>query len=656
MHSLATASIITLVLRAAHASQPSARPPIAAPLRDLPWGQLNFLHTTDSHGWHGGHLQEPFYSADWGDYISFATQLRASAAARGLDLLLVDTGDRVEGNGLYDASDPPGRFTSEILKHQQPIDIICAGNHELYLARTAAHEYQVTAPNFAGHYLASNIDIIVDPGTGTGVRVPLAARFRKFSTPRQAIRILAFGFLFDFGQNANNTVVQRVEETVGERWFQDAIRDPDLDLIVVAGHVPVRSPEHRAIYAAIRAVRRHIPIQFFAGHSHLRDFARYDAAAVALESGRFMETIGFMSIRGFARAGTMTTTEPTTEPMQPMAAAAAELHFARRYIDNNLLSFYHHSARNASSFPTELGRSVSEYIADLRLAFGLDRRLGCAPQDYWLDRAPYPSAGSIYTWLEHHVLPDIVRTEADADADARPAPASRAPRPTLILINSGAIRFDIFQGAFTLDTKYIVSPFTTGFHAIRDVPLAVAKKVLPLLNAAPGSMMMMTAAADDDPRWSSRSLASPEQQRFSIRRAAARADRSQQAIGLSSSPAGLEPGYTTTDDDGATGDDTLHAPITYYRVPNCIQAAVDVDLDVDDDGSGSGAVVVVDLVFLEYIEPWVLLALAFLRAPRDPARDVRPFAAGKALGELVAEWVVRHWARGGGGGEQACDV
>ena len=40
------------------AAQPSAALPVSAPLRDLPWGQLNFLHTTDTHGWHAGHLQE----------------------------------------------------------------------------------------------------------------------------------------------------------------------------------------------------------------------------------------------------------------------------------------------------------------------------------------------------------------------------------------------------------------------------------------------------------------------------------------------------------------------------------------------------------------------------------------------------------------------
>lgn len=40
------------------ASQPSAPDPIPAPLRDLTWGQLNFLHTTDTHAFLAGHLQE----------------------------------------------------------------------------------------------------------------------------------------------------------------------------------------------------------------------------------------------------------------------------------------------------------------------------------------------------------------------------------------------------------------------------------------------------------------------------------------------------------------------------------------------------------------------------------------------------------------------
>lgn len=43
---------------AARAAQPGAAPPVPGPMRDLVWGQLNFLHTTDTHGWLSGHLHE----------------------------------------------------------------------------------------------------------------------------------------------------------------------------------------------------------------------------------------------------------------------------------------------------------------------------------------------------------------------------------------------------------------------------------------------------------------------------------------------------------------------------------------------------------------------------------------------------------------------
>ena len=45
--------------------------------------------------------------------------MREIAESQGSDLLVIDTGDRVEGNGLYDASDPKGKYLYEILKQQQ---------------------------------------------------------------------------------------------------------------------------------------------------------------------------------------------------------------------------------------------------------------------------------------------------------------------------------------------------------------------------------------------------------------------------------------------------------------------------------------------------------------------------------------------------------
>ncbi|ORY02961.1 Metallo-dependent phosphatase-like protein, partial [Clohesyomyces aquaticus] len=249
------------------------------PLRRLPWAQLNFLHTTDVHGWWGGHLQEPSYSADWGDYISLAKHLHDKADNDGSDLLLVDTGDRIEGNAIYDASEPKGKFTYDIAREQH-IDLICSGNHELYKKNSSDGEFYHTVPNFEGNYLATNLDIY---NPETGKLQPLAPRFKKFKTKNQGIRILAFGFIFDFTGNAKNTVIHTVEDTVKEDWFQEAIRDKSLDLIIVFGHVDIRSHEYGTVYSTIRRAQQDIPIQFFGGHTHIRDYKIYDDKSVALE-------------------------------------------------------------------------------------------------------------------------------------------------------------------------------------------------------------------------------------------------------------------------------------------------------------------------------------------------------------------------------------
>jgi len=357
------------------------------------------------------------YSADWGDYVSFTIRMREIAEAHGRDLLVIDTGDRVEGNGLYDSSEPKGIYISEILKEQQ-IDVMSAGNHELYKKNTSEAEFSITVPNFHGHYLASNIDIYHPT---TGKLIPLASRSRKFTTANQAIRIVAFGFLFDFTMNYNNTVVQPVEETVKTSWFQEAVHDQEVDLFMVVGHVPVQSKEYDTIFKEIRASHPTTPIQFFGGHYHIRDCARYDSNAYGLASGRFMETIGFMSIDG------LSTKYNQVNP------SLAEPVFARKYIDNNLFSFHYHTGLDENTFPTEQGLNVSLLIQQYRSSMKLDEIFGCIPEDLWMSRSPYTAADSIYAWLQKRVLPDMLSDE------------SRPGKPAFAIINTGAIRFDLTQ-------------------------------------------------------------------------------------------------------------------------------------------------------------------------------------------------------------------
>lgn len=591
-----------LLAARAIAMQPSAAQPVAAPMRALQWAQLNFLHTTDTHGWHGGHLQESQYSADWGDYVSFAQHMRASADERGVDLLLVDTGDRVEGNGLYDASTPKGQFTYDIYR-EQDIDLICTGNHELYQLDTAERERNQTVPNFVDKYLASNLDYI-DPKTGDAV--PMAQRYKKFQTKNQKLNVVAFGFLFDFTGNANNTRVQKVADTIKEDWFQNAIREKP-DVFVVIGHIGLRMDELRQIFDAIRRENWFTPIAIFGGHAHVRDAITFDSRAYGIASGRYFETIGWMSVDGIAKK---------SEDLNTMAVS-----FNRRYIDNNLFGLYSHTGLNETTFHTDHGRNVSKMITEARKELQLDKSYGCAPQTYWMARTPYPSDNSIFTLLDQQILPDIIYNE------------TRKAIPRLAIINTGAIRFDIFKGPFTVDTTYIVSPFQSKMAYIPEVEYSIAKKVLLLLNKETKILDM----PNHDPRM----MGPPEQWQITQDiiypslppvQSFEQVDGQKPLNDVQDEP-DLVNGYTTKDDIGTDGDDAIHSPINFYVQPNCIQSEVGFPEEGEPE--------MVDLVFTDFIIPWVLVALKLSGGDYNETAvklwDEVPFT------DMLSGWIQENW-------------
>ncbi|TDZ38576.1 Secreted protein [Colletotrichum trifolii] len=608
---LRPASLLSAALfcwQPATAAQPGAAPAVAAPMRDLTWGQLNFLHTTDTHGWHGGHLLEAQYSADWGDYVSFADHMRRKADEQGVDLLVIDTGDRVEGNGLYDASTPKGLFTYDVFR-EQTVDIICTGNHELYQADAAQREHDITVPNYKENYIASNLDYI-DPKTGG--RVPQAQRYRKFKTKNQGLEIVALGFLFDFTDNANNTVVQPAEDTLKEDWFKKLLREEKPDLFVVVGHVGLRMPEFKKIYTAIRKANWNAPIAFFGGHAHVRDALKFDKDAFAMASGRYFETIGWMSIDNIKKA---------TSVDDVSVAAEASVSFTRKYIDNNLYGLHHHTGLNETTFPTQHGKNVSDMITRARKALDLDYQYGCAPKDLWMVRAEYPSEDSIYTWLETEVLPDVIHKD------------DRHGIPRLAIVNTGGIRFDIFKGAFTKDSTFIVSPFTSAFKYIPDVPYGVAKRVLDLLNSA-GKIFESTHDVrfmnipemmypTGDLLATMKKSEEGEPHRLELRRTADE-DKSKPD---------LVNGYTTKDDIGTDGDDTEHAPIKFYPVPNCFQTPINFPKEGEPEK--------VDLVFIDFILQWVIVALKFSGGDYSD-QDVLTWS-DETLTYKMGEWIKENW-------------
>lgn len=100
--------------------------------------------------------------------------------------------------------------------------------------------------------------------------------------------------LYDFTGYDKGTYVQKVEDMVKEAWFLQAIKE-EPDLFLLAGHMPVSKDKWPFVYDAIRAVHPLTPITVFGGHTHIRDCVQFDGRSMALESGRYMETLGWMS-------------------------------------------------------------------------------------------------------------------------------------------------------------------------------------------------------------------------------------------------------------------------------------------------------------------------------------------------------------------------
>lgn len=132
---------------------------------------------------------------------------------------------------------------------------------------------------------------------------------------------------------------------VKEPWFLSAIAECP-DLFLLAGHMPVQRDNWPLVFNAIRTLHPTVPIVILGGHTHIRDCIQLDALSMSLESGRYMETLGFMSIK-FSDA-----------------SAGGNVTFKRRYLDPNRVTYEFHSGK----------KRFFDTIEGLSIKAGLKRR------------------------------------------------------------------------------------------------------------------------------------------------------------------------------------------------------------------------------------------------------------------------------------------
>ncbi|KAJ7098610.1 Metallo-dependent phosphatase-like protein [Mycena belliarum] len=587
----------------------SVRQRIPSPSRPLQWGDINIIATTDTHGWLLGHQKqsfpEPNYSGTWGDYSAFVSHMKALAVEKDVDLLLVDSGDLHDGTGLTDGFPPGGvdaQDSNEFFK-QMPYDVLAIGNHELYTYANTFDMHMNFAPHYGGRYLSSNVNITVLDAANRTVSVPVGNRFRKFTT-RKGRSVTAFGVLYDFATPDVNTTVQRVEDMVLEHWFIDAIADePDLFLLV--GHMPIARDRWPVVFDAIRKVHPTTPIMIFGGHLHIRDCLQLDGRSMSLASGRYMETLGWMSV-DLDKDGTR------------------DLNFSRRYLDANRVTYQYHTNRTDTTFDTEEGRNITQGLLKLEERFDLNEQYGIAPRDYSMTRAPYPSNDSLLTLIVEEATPAVLAMNT-----------SRGGIPSLLVISSGSQRFDIFKGPFTRNDQFTVAPFVNTYIYIPDVPFAAAVKVLPALNRAGAERLW---PEDVKTEMESRQLLRWSQERDVERSYTDWLEdmhRQYHAHTRAAAEADLTLGYVTVDSCPGVGDDVPHNPLPVHRIPDFI-ASRPPDVGGDPDAA-------VDLVFVDFIQGQVIRTLNRVQTAQvyslADARLYSPMMSNEVLSTFAqAQW------------------
>ncbi|KAI9789563.1 MAG: hypothetical protein M1816_005970 [Peltula sp. TS41687] len=598
--------------------QPEALNASTGPRGPLAWGQINFLHTTDTHGWLEGHLKEENYGADWGDFVGFTRQMRSLAKQYKVDLLLVDTGDLHDGNGLSDATTPNGNVSNAIFERLD-YDILTIGNHELYVTEIAYETFNNFSKAYGDKYVTSNVEIR-NPSTGQWEYI--GSKYRYFKTPN-GLHIMAFGVLFDFTGNSNVSRVTKAADLVKQQWFLDAINyEKPIDLFVVAGHNPVDptapSSTLDIVQQTIRKARPDVPIQLFGGHTHIRDFVVYDSSSTGLESGQYCETVGWVSISGIKTKsyngnrlppGVPHPTQPaiavsnstnSTQSMNGSYGAASSLRYFRRYLDWNTRTFAYHAP---GSQDLAIGAQVSAEISDARRRLNLTALYGCAPRTWCQYCQPFEAPGNIFSLVET-ALSAVVVNE------------SRADIPRLIITNTGHIRFSLVQGPFTYDDSFIVSPFLDAFQYLPNVPYSLASQVINILNnrRSTGTSKKRSLTTPDfqfTPLTLQDSCVDPP---ISHNHLSARSYAGGRIIRRQSTE--LTPGYTTKDDFGSDGDDTPHSFVQLYAQPAYVQANGSLP------SPGSAPPQTVDLVFLDYVARDVLAALKSIGAANYTLADV----------------------------------
>lgn len=382
---------------------------------------VNILAVTDVHSWVAGHSHNHSLDVDYGDVLSFYERLNATAAEQQKDLFFVMNGDWIDGTGI--STNPP-KYLTPILE-KMPWDAVNVGNHELYKNSTIEFITQEDGliDFWKGRYLSSNIYV-------TDTNEFLGERYLFLQGKFSGKSILFFGFLFNFQNHCDMTEVVDVETAVNEPWFTNVVsgQNGSYDAIVVLAHMDADDSLVSVILDKIRSIAGpSMPVQFITGHSHQRKFNQTDSFSTSFEAGHYLDTIGFTSF----------------------SLDETSANFEHKFIDAETGTLKQLLGLSESeNLKTPNGQALTDLIIDTQNTLGLNERLGCSPQTYYLMKG-LEEPDSLWGFYSKTIVPK----ELFAGNESK-----------LFVQTSGGFRYNLYEGNFTMNDLVTVSPFDDDIY------------------------------------------------------------------------------------------------------------------------------------------------------------------------------------------------
>lgn len=419
---------------------------------NLPLGDINVVILTDVHSWLGGHgRQETKYDADLGDVLSFWEHLKEQCDDQ--DIFLVNNGDFVDGTGLSETMDGENdpEFLIPLLE-KMPYDAVNVGNHELYSKKNIEF---MTRPGgyvdwWGDRYITSNIHKVPkDPTKNLAdeAKEPLGNHYKILKGKNN--NLLVFGFLYNMGDYARGAGIEleKVQTTVQQEWFLDALKNEDYDGILVLAHMDLVDPLVDVVRKAIRdAIGDSTAVVFATGHTHYRGFKELEDLTITFEAGRYLDTVGFVSLPG---KDTLAKKKNSTSV------------FGHKYLDASKKVLFEDTLgfENAEDGKTKDGQDFSDFIAHTRAKLGLDKELGCAPMSYYVSKH-VDAPGSMWGLYRDEVIPKIFTDEKVMKKFEQEVIHDDEDLPYAMLLPSGNWRYNLYNNAkVSVDDVYAISPF-----------------------------------------------------------------------------------------------------------------------------------------------------------------------------------------------------